>query len=169
MEVNDQMGKITKRDKESIVQLVLDCTTYNFTEHESLEYIGKRFAKQISGRTYRRYKRGLESGNGIKKWMNHYNTVGVAVEFQNVLNTAKHLLESSMRRLLVEENKEIQNDILILRLKEDIRQDIDLIMKLSDSSPVISATRDLIERFKTKAEQNEQERLMLPEGVRLCP
>lgn len=91
------MGKITKRDRESLLQLVFDCATYRFTEKESLEYIQKRFGKTISGRTYRRYKQNFENGNETKKRINDFVRVGAAIELQIALSASKHLLDGSRK------------------------------------------------------------------------
>jgi len=132
------MGKVTKRDKDALNQLVLDCSIYNFNEEEALGYIKTRFGKQISGRTFRRYKMNLEDGNVSQKWMSYFTRAGFAVTQQQLVECAKKILESSMRRLLQEENKENQDDNLILKLKEEIRKDLELVCNLSFGTPIIS-------------------------------
>lgn len=91
------MGRITVRDKDILNQLVVDCNMYNFNERNSLEYIKRRFGKQVSGRNYRRYKSELENGNITQDWINYFTRTGFVVQHQQLLFAAKNLLQFSMR------------------------------------------------------------------------
>jgi len=153
------MGKVTKRDSDSLNQLVLDCSIYNFSEKEALKYIQARFGKGVSGRTYRRYKKNLESGNIAHEWINYFTRTGIVVQYQQMVSTAQHLLESSMRRLLQEENKEIQDDNFMLRLKEDIRHDLKIIDELCDDGPIVSSVIEKIHKLEKRLKQKEEELL----------
>lgn len=137
------MGKVTKRDGESLKQLVLDCSMYNFDEKDALEYIKTRFGKAISGRTYRRYKGNLQNGNLTQDWMNYFTRIGFMVTHQQVFQGAKYLLESSIRRLFEEENKSHnKDDTLILKLKQEIRAELWLVSQFSIGTPVISNIKE---------------------------
>jgi len=150
------MGKVTKRDKEALDQLVLDCSIYNFHEKDALEYIKKRFGRQISGRTYRRYRQNLENGNRAEEWMNYFARIGFLVIHQQICEGAKHLLESSMRRLLKEENKETQDDYFVLKLKEEIRKDLELISEFSLGTPVLTTIKEDMQKLEKRLKEKDK-------------
>jgi len=152
------MGKVTKRDKDALNQLVLDCSMYNFNERDALVYIKTRFGKGISDRTYRRYKANLENGNISQEWMKNFTRIGFVVTQQQVFEGAKHLLESTMRRLLREENKEEdkQDDYLILKLKEEIRQESKLVSEFSLGTPILSNIKEQMQNLEKRLHEKEQ-------------
>jgi hypothetical protein len=100
----DHLMRVTKRDEQLLEQLVLDCDIYNFREKDALDYIKTRLGRAISGRTYRRYKASMLSGNLTRDWMNYFTRTGFLVQLQQLFFCARHLLESSMRRLLDMQN-----------------------------------------------------------------
>jgi len=150
------MGKVTKRDKQALDQLVLDCSIFNFHENEAREYIEKRFGKEISGRTYRRYKKNLENGNMAQEWMNYFSRIGFVVIHQQVCEGAKYLLESSMRRLLKEENKEKQDDYFILKLKEEIRKDLEVVSEFSLGTPVLTTIKERMQKLEKRVRDKDE-------------
>jgi len=133
------MGKVTKRDSDSLNQLVLDCSLYNFSEEDSLQYIKSRFGKPISGRTYRRYKRNLQNGNISQEWIKHFTRTGFVTTQHQVFYGAEYLLQSSMRRLYEEERpKKPRHEHFIIKLKQEIREELKLVSELSLGTPIIS-------------------------------
>ena len=133
------MGKITARHRDSLNQLVLDCSLYNFNEKEALEYIKTRFGKTISGRTYRRYKSNLENGNISQQWLNNFTRVGYVITQHQVFEGARYLLESSMRRLHeIEKFKSPRDENYILKLKQEIREELYIVSEFSLGNPIIS-------------------------------
>lgn len=149
------MGRITKREKDILGQLVIDCSMYNFSEKDALGYINPRFGKNISGRTYRRYKSALLDGNLTHDWMNYFTKTGFVVQHQQLLNTARRLLEGSMRKLLLEEQKIHHNYNLILKLKEDIRQNIRILNEFVLGTPIIARIKERIEKLEQKIVEKE--------------
>jgi hypothetical protein len=132
------MSRVTTRDKDSLNQLVLDCSLYNFSEKDALQYIETRFGKAISGRTYRRYKSSLENGNITQEWMKYFTRTGFVLTHQQVFQGAKYLLESSMRRLSEEENRTgPKDDNFILKLKQEIREELHFVSELSLGTPIL--------------------------------
>ena len=127
----DLLMRVTKRDMQLIKQLVLDCDIYNFREKDALEYIKTRLGRNISGRTYRRYKTCMLDGNLTRDWMNDFTRTGFLVQHHQLFSCARHLLESSMGRLLEEENKEIPDDNLMLHLRQDVRDNMKVVGELS--------------------------------------
>jgi hypothetical protein len=123
---------------------------YNFSEKVALEYINPRFGKSISGRTYRRYKSAILDGNLTNNWMNYFTRTGFVVQHHQLLNTARRLLEGSMRELLSEEQKAHHNFNLILKLKEDIRQNIRILNEFVLGTPIIARIKERIERLEQK-------------------
>ena len=114
-----------------IEQLVLDCDIYNLREKNALEYIKTRLGRKISGRTYRRYKARMLDGNLTRDWMNYFTRTGFLVQHHQLFSCARHLLESSMKRLLQEDNKELPDDNLMLHLRQDVRDNMKAVGELS--------------------------------------
>jgi len=132
------VGKVTERDKDALNQLVLDCSIYNFGEKESLDYIKTRFGKAISGRTYRRYKSNIQNGNTTQEWLNYFSSTGFALTQQLLYEGARRLLESSMRRLYEEEkSRKPENENFILRLKQEIREELKVVSEFSLGTPIV--------------------------------
>jgi len=154
------MGRVTKRDRESLSQLVLDCSMYNFNEKEALNYIKGRLGKEISDRTYRRYKGNLENGNISEEWLNYFTRTGIVVTYQQVIEGAKHLLESSMHRLYEEENSRNKDEILIIKLKQEIREELGLVSEFSLGMPVLAKLKSRIDNALNKYNR-------LIEGIRI--
>jgi len=124
---------------------------YNFNETDALDYIKTRFGKAISGRTYRRYKRNLENGNASQEWMKHFTRTGFVVTHQLVFEGARRLLESSMRRLFEEENGGgSANENLILKLKQEIREELKLVTELSIGTPILDNIKAQIDDATNK-------------------
>ncbi len=147
--------RITERDGRLIEQLVLDCDIYNFHEIDALEYIQTRLGRAISGRTYRRYKASILNGNLTRDWMNYFTRTGFFVQYHQLFSCARHLLESSMKRLLEEENKEMPDDNLMLRLRQDIRENMKAVSELSAGPAVVSQLDSRIQELQEKVAQKE--------------
>jgi hypothetical protein len=123
---------------------------YNFSETDALRYINPRFGKAITGRTYRRYKSTLLDGNLTNNWMNYFTKTGFVVQHHQLLITARRLLEGSMKELLFEEEKSHHNYNLILKLKEDIRQNIRILNEFVLGTPIIARIKERIERLEQR-------------------
>ena len=148
--------RITERDGRLIQQLVLDCDIYNFRERAALEYIKTRLGRTISGRTYRRYKARMLDGNLTQDWMNYFCRTGFMVQHHQLFSCARHLLESSMRHLLEEENKEIPNDYLMMRMRQDVRENMKAVSELSAGPAIISQLDSKICELQDKVAQKDQ-------------
>ena len=136
-------------------QLVPDCDIYNFREKDALEYIKRRLGRAVSGRTYRRYKARMLDGNLTRDWMNYFTRTGFLVQHHQLFSCARHLLESSMRRLLEEENKESPDDNLMLHLRQDVRDNMKVVNELSTAPAVISQLDSKICELQEKVAQKE--------------
>lgn len=153
----DLLMRVTKRDMQLIKQLVLDCDIYNFREIDALEYIKTRLGRRISGRTYRRYKASLLDGNLTRDWLNYFTRTGFLVHHHQLFSCARHLLESSMRRLLKEENKELPDDNLMLHLRQDVRDNMKVVNELTTCPTIISQLDSRIQELQDKVAQRELE------------
>ena len=152
MEGNDHLMRVTKRDY--IDRTVSsDCDIYNFREKDALEYITTRLGRTISGRTYRRYKARMLDGNLTRDWMNYFTRTGFLVQHHQLFSCARHLLESSMRRLLQEENKELPDDNLMLHLRQDVRDNMKVVSELSTGPAIISQLDSKICELQDKVAQ----------------
>jgi len=150
------MGKVTGREKAALDQLVLDCSLYNFSEKEALEYIKTRFGKGISDRTYRRYKKNIDNGNMAQGWMNYFARIGFVVIHQQICEGAKYLLESSMRGLLKEENKETRDEYFILKLKEEIRKELYQVSEFSLGTPVLTTIKEDMQKLEKRLQEKDE-------------
>ena len=152
------MGRVTRRDNEILNRLVMDCDLYNLSEKQAIEYIKERLGKEISDRTYRRYRENVRNGNITQEWLNYYTKVGFAVQHQELVQAAKYLHESTLKMLEQEEQKpkEIRNENIILRLKQDAREDIKLINDLSFGIPIVSQTRRKIQDLDVLLEDQDK-------------
>jgi hypothetical protein len=70
--------------------------------------------------------------------MNYFCRTGYLVQNHQLFSCAKYLLESSMRCLLAEENKEIPNENLLLRMRQDVRDNMKAVAELAAGPPIIS-------------------------------
>lgn len=135
----------------------MDCDLYNLGEKQALEYIKERLGKEISGRTYRRYRENVRNGIITNEWLNYYTKVGFAVQHQGFavqhqerVENAKHIHELTLRMLDQEQQKpnyERNNDI-ILRLKQHARENIKLISDLSLGTPIVSQIKKKIQELE---------------------
>ena len=149
------MSRVTKRDSRLIEQLVLDCDIYNLREKNALEYIKTRLGRKISDRTYRRYKARMIEGNLTRDWMNYFTRTGFVVQHHQLFSCARHLLESSMKRLMEEENKEIPDDNLMLHLRQDVRDNMKVVGELSAGPAIISQLDSKIQELQEKVAQKD--------------
>ena len=99
------------------------------------------------------------SGNLTRDWMNYFTRTGFLVQHQQLFFCARHLLESSMKRLLEEENKGMPEDNLMLHLRQDVRDNMKVVGELTAGPAIISQIDSRIQELQDKVSQQER---MLP-------
>ena len=73
---------------------------YNLNEKESLEYIKQRLGKEISGRTYRRYKTNLNNDETTQNWINQYAKVGFLTTYKEIIDVIEIIQKDTLRDYL---------------------------------------------------------------------
>jgi hypothetical protein len=94
------MGRVTWRDQ-VINQLIVDYYIFSLNEKESLEYITKRLGKQISGRTYRRYKKILNDDEMAQSWVNQHTKVGFLTIHRQIIDVIDIIQKDTLRDYLI--------------------------------------------------------------------
>jgi hypothetical protein len=150
---NDHLGKITKRDKESLKQLVLDCSIYKLDEKEALDYINSRIGKHISGRTYRRYKKNIDNGNVAEQWINDFTRIGFVLLHKEQMDIMEKIQNDSLKQLSIETQEKVRDEDKILKLKRSIRESARLLIELNLDTPIITRIKASVDSTNQKYNQ----------------
>ena len=121
-------------ETESLVQ---DCVTFRLTEKEALEYIEKRF-KKISETSYKQRKGRIMSDESTELWLNHFTRIGFIEHHKEQIETIKMIQRDSIQQLQIEKQREPRNQLLILKMREDIRENSKLLSELGVGTPIIA-------------------------------
>jgi hypothetical protein len=148
------MGRVSQRDRDLLTQLVLDCDTSNIHGTEALEYIKVRLGREISDRTYRRYKIKLKEGNPSQHWINHYTKIGFLIHHHQTYQMARNLLGSILRQLYEEEQRPIEEKKYdrIIKFHQEARESIRLANELAYGTPIIARIKKQLQDMETKLE-----------------
>jgi len=162
-EKNNILGKGQRKKGPSdfLNKLVSDCITFRLKEKEALEYIRLEFGEPISKRSYWDRRRRILSDNSQKSWMDWFSSVGFAQTHRRQTEDVENINNDSIHRLYQLTHQNILGKIervdenLILKLKDDIRQNIKLLAELSEATPVILAIKKRIEGARTLQKAND--------------
>lgn len=128
--------------------------TYRLTEPEALVYIRQRYGEEISLGSYKRRRILVNSDTSIQRWLNHWTRIGFVKHHKEIIDNAKLLLKDSNRQLIFEENRQVRNEFLIMKLKDDIRQSLILLSELGMGTPIIAEIKANLAK-KEEAEQQQ--------------
>ena len=147
-----------KGDNKLLNKLVSDCITFRLHEKEALEYIEKEFGEPLSKRAYWDRRRRLLNDNSHKGWMDWFSRIGFVQSHRRQIDDIEKIHNDSMHRFyelahptpylmqIINKGKPQQGDEnIILKLKEDIRENIRLQLELGLGTPVISAIKRRID------------------------
>ena len=132
------MADITDTESKFLNELIKDCLIYRLTESEALEYIKVRFRK-ISLSSYKHRKAHVLSDESTNVWLNHFTRIGFVQHHKEQIEHIQRLEEDSMRQFFIETIKQDRNEDRILKLKQDIRDNVKLLSELGLGTRNISA------------------------------
>jgi hypothetical protein len=138
---------ITETENKFLNSLVVDSIIYRLSTEESLSYIQTRF-KKISEASYKKRKAAVLSDESTQVWLNYFTRIGFVQHHKEQMEHIQRVEEDSMRQFFVETIKGNRNEDRILKLKQDIRDNVKLLSELGLGTPIISA-------FKAKLERQE--------------
>lgn len=143
------MADITESENKLLNELVKDCITYRLEEKEALQYIAIRF-KQVSLSSYKHRKARVLSEDANQMWLNHFTRIGFVQHHKEQIDTIQKIQDDSLRQFLIEinHNQENRDEDKIMKLKQDIRDNVKLLSELGLGTPIISA-------IKAKLQQSE--------------
>jgi hypothetical protein len=148
------LGRITEKDKKGLQQLVRDSEILGLTEQESLEYIQKRFGKQISRSNYYSIKSNLKKNEEeiVRNRLDQHTKINFVLEHFNRIDELKNLQRMLLKAVYEEISKPIENRNLIgiSKIASNINSNITTLTVLSSGSPLFEF---LIER-KVKEVKN---------------
>ena len=136
---------ITETENKFLNSLVVDSIIYRLSTEESLSYIQTRF-KKISEASYKKRKAAVLSDESTQVWLNYFTRIGFVQHHKEQMEHIQRVEEDSMRQFFVETIKGNRNEDRILKLKQDIRDNVKLLSELGLGTPVISAIKAKLER-----------------------
>jgi mevalonate kinase len=136
---------ITETENKFLNSLVVDSIIYRLSTEESLSYIQTRF-KKISEASYKKRKAAVLSDESTQVWLNYFTRIGFVQHHKEQMEHIQRVEEDSMRQFLVETIKGNRNEDRILKLKQDIRDNVKLLSELGLGTPIISAIKAKLER-----------------------
>jgi hypothetical protein len=135
------MAAITETDSRFLNELVKDTITFRLTTDESLAYVAIRFGRAISIASYKLRKSHLLSEQTTNIWLDYFTRIGfIQLHKENMENLQK-IQEDTLRQLLLEINRKPRNEWVILKLKEDARENMKLLSELALGTPIINSIK----------------------------
>lgn len=145
------MGRITKKDKTGLQQLVQDCELLGLNEAEALEYIKQRFGKDISRSNYYSIKSNLKKNEEkiFKNKLDHHTKIQFLIDHFNRIAELEIVQKTLLKVLNEEASKPIDKRNLtgISKIASNINSNITTLTVLSTGSPLFEF---LIERKVTE-------------------
>ena len=136
---------ITETENKFLNSLVVDSIIYRLSTEESLSYIQTRF-KKISEASYKKRKAAVLSDESTQVWLNYFTRIGFVQHHKEQMEHIQRVEEDSMLQFFVETIKRNRNEDRILKLKQDIRDNVKLLSELGLGTPIISAIKAKLER-----------------------
>jgi hypothetical protein len=138
------LADITETESKFLNELVLDCITYRLSKDEALQYIETRFHR-ISESSYKQRKASVLSDESTQVWLNHFTRIGFVQHHKEQIEVIQKVQADSLRQLFTETSKENRNENMILRVKNDIRENAKLLSELGLGTLIISAIKSKIQ------------------------
>lgn len=139
-------GKFAK-DESVVLSLVSDCVNFGLDEKQSLLYIKTRFGKDMSPRTYYKYKKKIDSGQYAEQWLSYFAKVGFLINHKQYIETIETIQKDTMKDYLVLNTQDTRskNMKVINTLRNDIRENTKLLQELSLGTPIIAQIKAKLE------------------------
>jgi hypothetical protein len=145
------LGRITEKDKKAMQQLVRDCDILGLNEQESLEYIQKRFGREISRSNYYSIKSNLKKNEEeiFKNRLDHHTKIKFVEDHFTRIDELEIVQKWLLKILYEEAAKPIDKRNLtgISKIASNINANITTLTVLSSGSPLFEF---LIERKVTE-------------------
>ena len=106
--------------------------------------------KQVSLSSYKHRKGKVLSEDANQIWLNHFTRIGFVQHHKEQIETIQKIQDDSLRQFLIEinHNQDNRDEDKIMKLKQDIRDNVKLLSELGLGTPIISA-------IKSKLQQSE--------------
>jgi hypothetical protein len=150
------LSNISQGDSKLLNELIKDCITYKLSESEAVEYIRHRYGKSIATITYKHRKAQILSDESTNIWLNNFTRIGFVKNHQADIETIEKIRDDSIHQLQIEIAKDPRDEYKILKLKQDIRDDTQLLSELNLGTPIISAIKAKLESKANDSNSNTQ-------------
>jgi hypothetical protein len=140
------MSKITRNDSRFLNELIKDCITYKLSESEAVQYIETRYGKPIAIPTYKARKARVLSDESTNIWLHNFTRIGYVKNHQHDIEVIEKLRDDSMHQLQIEISRQSRDEYKILKLKNDIRENTQLLSELNLGTPIVSAIKAKLEQ-----------------------
>lgn len=143
------MANLNQRDNRLLNELVKDCITYKLDTNEAVQYIQTRYGKPVAASSYKARKARVLSDDSTNLWLSNFTRIGFVQSHQTDIQTINKIRDDSMHQLQIEIDKQSRDEYKILKLKQDIRDNTQLLSELNLGTPIISAIKSKLENAKT--------------------
>lgn len=96
------------------------------------------------------------SEESTQVWLNYFTRIGFVKHHKEQIEYIERLQNNSMRQFFAESIKQNRNEDKILKIKQDIRDNVKLLSELGLGTPIISAIKAKLEENNVKAVQVSQ-------------
>ncbi len=134
--------------------------TWRLSPDEALMYIEFKF-KKISLSNYKLRRSIINSDKHEQIWLNYWTRIGFVAHHRKQLDIMQKIQDDSIQRLYLETLRPttaprdnpgaaLRDEDLILKLKQDIRDNVKLLSELGMGTPVISAIKAKLDKVEVK-------------------
>jgi hypothetical protein len=143
---NGNNKQFTKEQKHMLMQCIMDCDLFGFSDKEGIQYIEDKTGRAISLTSYHRYKKIALNDNAAGAWINNFAKIGFVDHYRKRINEMETLQRTIYRQLSLELSKKLeeQNKKYIIALSYEIRQNSIHLCQLGLGMPIIAKMKDKI-------------------------
>lgn len=142
---HDNKQRLTKLERYSVEQAVIDCVTFRLTPKEATEYIIQKTGVEISLPYYYMIKGRVESNGELAGWLDYHARVGFLAEHKRHIDQLTHLTAQVYQLFEKEVSSDKPNKYLALKMCEQIRENIKLVSALNVGSPILGRIKALVD------------------------
>jgi hypothetical protein len=85
--------------------------------------------------------------NENQLWVDYFSRIGFVQSHRKHIEDIQRLQDDSMHQLFIESTKHDRNEVMILKLKQDIRENVKLLSELGLGTPIVSAIKSKLEQI----------------------
>jgi len=142
---------MNKHQKLHLEQLVQDCETYRLREKEALEYIKKRFGREISARHYYRIKKKITSEEYLQHWFNEHARIGFVIEHKKRIDEMQ-AVHTAIIELLKKEMSKDETE----QNRKGILQLFEILLKINHRLSELSLGNPTIQKIKNRIDESDR-------------